>query len=323
VLGVRLVRWVLRWLRGRLAALARAARDALRSTRGVGAAARLMGVGLALRLGWLTAPTVNVTASVRGPVTQEAVRNVVAWQLAMPPDAAAVGHGRLWIADDAEAVQLDRVLSLVCLSGIFRTFEVVFDAPSRALPLPPFDLGAPHALALGPTEIARLQRALPMPFDGRRTATNYLKIAHPRAFVVALSLLEDDDGFVGEELGKWLPHLHRFCGEAPGVAFCLLNRTMPSRFDDQPAPAEVSPVRSLGFSLADAIALAQLADAFIGRLDAFGLAASAAGRPGVYVDAANAGCVDAERAAWFLADASPEPCLDVLRVVLRERRDDA
>ena len=33
--------------------------------------------------------------------------------------------------------------------------------------------------------------------------------------------------------------------------------------------------------------------------------------------------IDAERAAWFLADASPESCLDVLRVVLRERRDDA
>jgi hypothetical protein len=104
------------------------------------------------------------------------------------------------------------------------------------------------------------------------------------------------------------------------VAFCLLNRTMLSQDHDEPAPVDVSPLRSLGFGLADAVALAQIADAFIGRLDAFGLAAIGAQRPGVYIDPASGDRPNASSATWFVADAAPEQCLDILRVVLRERR---
>jgi hypothetical protein len=317
---VRGVRWVRAWLRSRLVALARAGAEGFWTARAAGAAAQLMSYALAQRLGWLDARTVARLARVRGSVTQDVVRNMVAWQLDMPPDGAAAVHGRLCVAEDPESVQLDRLLSLVCLSGNFQNFDVLFEEPGPATPAAGVDLGARRPLALAPAEIARLPRAFLPHFDARRTATQYLKIAHPRAFVVALSLSEDDDGFVGEELGKWLPHLHRLRREAPGVAFCLLNRTMLGLDDDQSPPADISPVRSLGFSLADAVALAQVADAFIGRLDVFGLAATAAGRPGVYIDEANVARADAERAVWFVSEASPEACLDMLRVVLGRRR---
>jgi glycosyltransferase involved in cell wall biosynthesis len=321
MVAVRMVRGVRTWLRGRLVALARAGREGFRTARAAGAGAQLMSYALAQRLGWLDARTGARLVRVRGPVTQDVVRNMVAWQLDMPPSGgAAAVHGRLCVAEDPESVQLDRLLSLVCLSGNLQNFDILFEEPCPATPASGVDLGARRSLALAPAEIARLPRAFLPHFDGRRTATQYLKIAHPRAFVVALSLSEDDDGFVGEELGKWLPHLHRLRREAPGVAFCLLNRTMLGRDDDQSPPADISPVRSLGFSLADAVALAQAADAFIGRLDVFGLAATAAGRPGVYIDEANVARADAERAVWFVSEASPEASLDMLRVVLGRRR---
>jgi glycosyltransferase involved in cell wall biosynthesis len=319
-LGIRLVRSVRAWLHRRLAALARRLREGLRAVRGAGSAVRLIRYALAQRLGWLDARKMNVVASVRGPVTQEVVRNMVAWQLAIPRNATPGAHGQLCVAADSEPGQLDRFFSLLCLSGTFGSFDILFEEPCPEMESPRFDLCAPHPLVLGPAEMAGLQRAFLPLLDGRRTVTNYLKVAHPRAFVVALSLPEDEDGFADEALGKWLPHLHRCRGEAPSVAFCLLNRTMLSQDHDQPAPADVSPVRSLGFGLSDAVALAQIADAFIGRLDAFGLAAIGAHRPGVYIDPASGDRPNAKSAVWFFADASPEQCLDILGVVLRERR---
>ena len=254
-------------------------------------------------------------AAVGGPVTQDVVRSMIVWQLGLPrnrslPVPRGV-HGELRVASD---VQLDRLFSLLCVSGTFESFSIVFDEPEGV------DLGAARSLALTAADRAGLARAFLPLTDGRRTATSFLKIAHPRAFVVALSLSEDDDGFADEALSKWLPHLQGFRRAVPGVAFCLLNRTMMSRDHEVPLPADVSPVRSLGFALADAVALAQIADAFVGRLDAFGLAAVAAQRPGVFVDPAGSDRADAERSAWFFAEASPEQCLDVLRSLLRERR---
>jgi glycosyltransferase involved in cell wall biosynthesis len=318
-LGMRLARAMKAWLRSRLVALARRAREGVRAVRGARSTLRLVRHALAQRRGRLDARRMNAVASVRGPMTQEGLRSMVTWQLAIPHDGPPGVHGRLCIAGPAE-VQLDRFFSLLCLSGTFGSFDILFEEPCPDMAGPPFDLSATHPLALGPPEIARLQRAFLPLLDGRRTVTNFLKVAHPRAFVVAISLSEDEDGFVDEALGKWLPHLHRFRGQNPGVAFCLLNRTLPSPDHDEPAPADVSPVRSLGFTLLDAVALARAADAFIGRLDAFGLAALGARRPGVYIDPAGSGRVETERSVWLLPDAAPEQCLDVLGVILRERR---
>jgi hypothetical protein len=212
-------------------------------------------------------------------------------------------------------VQLDRLFSLLCASGVFEDLTISFSEPDQT----GFDLGATHDARLGTAELARVQRAFLPSFDGRRTVTSFLKIVHPRAVIVALSLSEDDDGFADEALAKWLPHLHRFRREVPGVAFCLLNRTMPSQDREESGPA-ASPVRSLGFGLSDAIALAQAADAFVGRLDVFGLAALAARRPGVYVAPPGDASAVVERSARFVTDAAPEQSLELLRTVLREER---
>jgi glycosyltransferase involved in cell wall biosynthesis len=332
-LGIRFLRAVRARFRRLLVALARRLREALRSLRWGRRAMRLIYHALLKYREQRYTRKMNVVASVRGAVTQEVVRNMVAWQLAIPRTATLGIHGHLCIEGNPDQVQLDRLFSLLCMSGTFESFNIFFDeqVAARELarifkkpePSPEgvrFDLCEPHALALGPMETAGLQRAFLPLLDGRRTVTNYLKVAHPRAFVVALGLSEEDDGFADEALGKWLPHLQRFRREAPGVAFCLLNRTMLSQDHAERAPADISPVRSLGFGLSDAVALAQIADAFIGRLDAFGLAAIGAHRPGVYIDPASGDRPNADAAVWFVADASPEQCLDILRVVLRERR---
>jgi hypothetical protein len=335
-LGIRGLRAVRARLRRLLVALVRRLREALRSLRWGQRAMRLIYHALLKYREQRHARTMNLVASVRGAVSQQVVRNMVAWQLAISRTAAAGVHGHLHVEGDPDQVQLDRLFSLLCVSGTFESFNIFFDeqVPARGLGGVPgkpdprreggrFDLCEPHPLAPGPPETAGLQRAFLPLFDGRRTVTNYLKVAHPRAFVVAMSLAEDDDGFADEALGKWLPHLQRLRREVPGVAICLLNRTMLSQDPDEPAPADVSPVRSLGFGMSDAVALAQMADAFVGRLDAFGLAALGAQRPGVYLDPASSGRIAAGRSAWVLADAAPAPCLDMLRVIVREQRGHA
>jgi glycosyltransferase involved in cell wall biosynthesis len=318
-LGVRLLRLVRSWCRRLLAALGRSVRDALRSVRSAHHTLRLMAVALLEDRVRHDARATSFVATVRGPVTQDVARNVVAWQVAMPSDPPVPGrrgiHGRLCVAGDRDDVQLDRLFSLLCASGVFEDLTISFSEPDQT----GFDLGATHDARLGTAELARVQRAFLPSFDGRRTVTSFLKIVHPRAVIVALSLSEDDDGFADEALAKWLPHLHRFRREVPGVAFCLLNRTMPSQDREESGPA-ASPVRSLGFGLSDAIALAQAADAFVGRLDVFGLAALAARRPGVYVAPPGDASAVVERSARFVTDAAPEQSLELLRTVLREER---
>jgi len=97
-------------------------------------------------------------------------------------------------------------------------------------------------------------------------------------------------------------------------------------------------VRGLGLGLADALALAQAADVYLGRLDVFGLAAMAAGTPGVYLDPSAtdrqsrppeltelgpAGARVAEprgECSWRRAEESPEASLATLRLLVDELR---
>ena len=67
----------------------------------------------------------------------------------------------------------------------------------------------------------------------------------------------------------------------PRLGFVVLNRLVPSRW--QRWPAHIRFAREQGFSLQEAISIAQFADGYVGVLDIFGLAANAASRPGVYV----------------------------------------
>jgi hypothetical protein len=87
--------------------------------------------------------------------------------------------------------------------------------------------------------------------------------------------------------------------------------------DVAPNSPGIAPVRCLGFGLADAIALARGANAFLGCLDAFGLAALGARRPGVYFDPTGRELQDPDRRVWVLTDPSPDRTLEALRTVIR------
>jgi len=282
----------------------------------------------------------NFVATLRGPISQHVLTNVALWQTAIfeqpeiPPTLRIHGHVR--IVSDPDEVQLDRLFSLLFVSNAFTNLSLFWDEKVAAEAMPTtltkieqrraadlndvFDLDSPRQA--GEAERQGSRRALPL-FEPLRAATNYyLKVAHPRAFVVALSFPEDDDGFCDAALEAWLPHLARFRQEFPIVAFCLLNRTMLGQRQGEPPTIDVAPVRSRGLALPDAIALAQVADSFVGCLDSFGLAALAAGRSGVYVDARGPERSEPERLQWVVSDGSPEPCLGLLRRVIQTRQPD-
>ncbi len=285
------------------------------------------------------ADKMNFVATVRGPLPQDALRNMIVWQHAIlqnpeiPPTLKI--HGNLCVVGDQQDVQLDRLLSLLCLSEVFSDFNIFWGEPAAAEALPGiltaveqaraaatnvrFDLNAPPGPALAALERGGLPRALVPRHESRRALINYLKIAHPYAFVVALGLPEDEDGFCDAALLRWLPHLRRFRQEMPGVAFCLLNRTTLGQADRESPLTDVAAVRGLGFTLGDAIALAQEANAYLGCLDVFGLAAIGARRPGVYFDPAAGDYHDPERLVWMFVRPTPNQCLAALRVLLDQR----
>src|SRR5262249_37879606 len=74
--------------------------------------------------------------------------------------------------------------------------------------------------------------------------------------------------------------------DSPGVALVLLNPVGPAlaRAEFIAKRGPVFSARLAGLSDAEALRLAQTADFFLGPLDAYGLVARAAGRPGVYLE---------------------------------------
>jgi hypothetical protein len=287
----------------------------------------------------LNADKMNFVATVRAPVSQKVLQNMVAWQRNIRQNSAISPapriHGNLCIAGDPDRVQIERFFSLVCTSDVFDNFNIFWDELAAAEALPrtltkteqrraatedvAFDLNGNPDPDLRAIEGDGFPRAFAVRLEPRRAVTNYLKVAHPRAFVVALSLPEDDDGFSDAALPEWLPPLARFRREFPGVAFCLLNRTMLAQNPLEPPPVDVAPVRSLGFGTQEALALAREADAFIGCLDGFGLAAISARRPGVYFNAVGGDRHDPERLMWWFVKPTVEQCLGPLGILIRQR----
>jgi hypothetical protein len=118
--------------------------------------------------------------------------------------------------------------------------------------------------------------------DARKRAQDFFKTALPRQVVIAVSLKEGADGTVDAAELDWLLRLLDGVVERyPRLGFVILNRLAPSRW--QTWPPHIRFARHQGFSLQDAISIAQFADGYLGVLDMFGLAANAAARPGVYV----------------------------------------
>src|SRR5262249_22442764 len=118
--------------------------------------------------------------------------------------------------------------------------------------------------------------------NGRKEANDYLKLALPGRFVIAVALREREDGAPEpSELELWLALIERVRARNVRAAFVILNCLLPSQ--QREWPAQVRFARNEGLTLQDAICLAQIADGYLAVLDIFGLAAHSAGRPGVYV----------------------------------------
>jgi len=165
-------------------------------------------------------------------------------------------------------------------------------------------------------------RIFPARVDPRRNVTAYLKLAHPGMFIVALSLPEDDDGDAALEL--WERAMPSLAAEFPDVVFCVLNRVGPGPHARHQAAegtrhGPLALVRQAGLTLADAVALAQMADAFVGPTDVFGLAALTARRPGVYMDPSGT-VSSADQDVFVTRPLAPKEAFARLRSILEPRR---
>jgi hypothetical protein len=268
----------------------------------------------------------DVTATLSGPAGMNVLTSLAVWQCELLQDPRTLRlprtmHARLSVRGDVEEMPLDRLMSLVCVSDVFDNFCIFWegtDSPGSG----PASRALDHPVSVDRSELTRLgleplQRVFALRLDPRRAVHGYLKVAHPGRLIVAVSLPEDPDGFCDAALRLWAPHLQRFQQEVSGTSLCLLNRTVHGAGAvAQPLPG-VACVRGLGLGLADALALAQLADVYLGGLDLFGLAAMAAERPGVYLDPA---ATEESRTdlLWWRTDDSPDASLAALRLLVDE-----
>jgi glycosyltransferase involved in cell wall biosynthesis len=263
------------------------------------------------------------TARIDVPVSQRTLRDLVLWQRdvlrATDHGTDTLKHtGRIVVSAQHDEVRLDPVLSLLCGSRAFANFSVVWDDSPRT---PPDGSEVPAGDRAKSSTSAELVATFDAPLESRRTVVHYVKVAHPRAFVVALSLSEGEDGFCDASLDRWLPKLAHFRAELPAVAFCLLNRTTLGQWPDAAVLVDVAPVRGLGFGEQEGLVLAQIADAFLGVLDAFGLSALSAGRPGIYLDPDGIAPSETVGDVWIARQLSDEACLTRLAALVRAQGD--
>lgn len=281
----------------------------------------------------LYADRVNFFATLGAPVNSQTLLNAALWQraiLATPPMAPKV-HATLRVSD-AEQVQLDRLMSVLLMSDNLRTINVLFDETaarnarltyvtvaeeSRGWATNAYDLNSSHAIEGNFQDVD-----WSVIFSNRtgfdRNVNNYLKIAHPGAFVVALALPETDDGFCDKWLDAWREAIESFRSPVESISFVVLNAFSPGAFSfyEKRRSTPFSFARSAGLSLAETVCLAQKADAFIGYMNIFGLAARAALRPGVYLGRAPEEFARSADHTVHALDMAPAEALERLRGIL-------
>jgi GT2 family glycosyltransferase len=286
-------------------------------------AARLLSRALRQHDAAQRTPARVCVARIDAPVSQLTLRDVVLWQgeivrAADLSSAETKVAACIAVSTPHDEVRLDPLLSLLCTSRTFTDFSIVWGDPPD--PRTWADARRVGARDRGTAESSSVDDVL-MTFapllEARRVVAQYFKTAHPRAFVVAVSLPEDEDGFCDAELERWLPRFACFRAEWPAVALCLLNRTTVGQWPASPALVDIAPVRGLGFGVPEGLVFAQMADAFLGVLDAFGLAALSAGRPGIYLDPIGMAPREPGRHAWIVRQASDDECLTRLAAIVR------
>jgi hypothetical protein len=258
----------------------------------------------------------NFALRVGGPVDQRMLRNLLVWQNhVLPPalgekddsqvDMALLVAGQ-WESDE----RLFDLFSIALMLERVRSFAVFWNGGflTGAAPVLPSEQDLlRRRTAAGVTDLANIppdmlcevarrgtRGGVKLLQFGRKHANDFLKLALPGRFVVAVGLRECEDGTVEpQELELWLGLIAGLHARDPELAFVVLNCLTPSQWRQWPAHLRFA--RHQGLSLQDTICLAQVADGYLGVLDVAGLAAHSAGRPGIYVPLEDADCLGSER----------------------------
>lgn len=250
----------------------------------------------------ISADRMNFGAKLHGPITADTLRNAVLWQhiVLNTPPYKLKAHANLHISGSDEEVQLDRLMSVLLMSDVFANVNIFFDeqaaqdahvfaltiAEERRGREGEYGLNASqqiHAEMFDNPGWVRIFSHISTGFEWN--VNNYLKTVHPGAFVVALGLPENGDGFCDEWILPWEEAVRTIAPEIPDATFVVLNRVGPSALQSRAGSVRsaITFARKAGLTLAETACLAQKADAFIGQMDMFGFAARAARRPGIYM----------------------------------------
>jgi hypothetical protein len=245
----------------------------------------------------------NFRLRLSGPIDQTALRNLLIWQNHIlphlrPGDARQVDIALVLPAGSENAVRLFDLLSIALMLDRVRSVSLFWDDETAegiaSVLMSERELarwrdaastGDLEALPRETTSRVELEGTcggLKLLSPGRRNANDFFKLALPSRFIVAVGLREREDGNVDpDELDLWLGQIDALHARHSRAAFVMLNGIAPSQWREY--PAHIRFARQHGLSLQDCICLAQIADAYLGVLDIFGLAAHSAGRPGVYL----------------------------------------
>jgi hypothetical protein len=245
----------------------------------------------------------NFVLRFNGPIDQKSLRNLLIWQNHVLPsyverEDAQVDVALVLANRSANEARLFDLISILLMLERFRSFAVFWDEDTALAATsvvmsqrevsrwragePASDLSTLPRQILRQVELRGTRGGIKLLPHGRKYANDFLKLALPGRFIVAVALREGEDGtIVPDELEFWLCLIERLGARYPRAAFVMLNRLAPSQWREWPVHLRFA--RHHGLNLQDAMCLAQIADGYLGVLDLFGLAAHSAGRPGVYV----------------------------------------
>jgi hypothetical protein len=246
----------------------------------------------------------NFALRLRGPIDQRSLRNLLIWQNHILPSYLRQDENpqvdvALILADrSANEARLFDLFSIALMLERLRSVAVFWDEETALAETstlmserelgrwraaePANDLDMMPRAIIDQVELHGSHGGIKLLPHGRKYANDYLKLALPGRFIIAVGLREREDGTVEPgDLDFWLAVIESLCARYPRAAFVVLNRLAPSQWREWPVHLRFA--RHQGLNLQDAMCLVQIADGYLGVLDLFGLAAHSAGRPGVYV----------------------------------------
>ena len=156
-----------------------------------------------------------------------------------------------------------------------------------------------------------------VPYDSVRQVNRYAKTVAPKFTIIAVSLDTDELGFCDAALEEWLPILELVKKAYPRVAFALLEpTTRENRSPGTFARAGVLPLRGRGHGPLESLAMANVADIFVGNMAPYGFLAVGAGLPGIYIDPVSGDHHDSSRLQWFQSNKSLHDPAKILSDIL-------